>query len=432
MRHKHSAVFAAACLLLTAGCSTPEDDKALAPQSSATSSPTPKRVSYDPPHTFSRTNAISLPKDANTATSTLSGGDTSTVALHKTLAYVAGPVSLTAIDTSTGETLRTIRPAHPVLGADREFQFENNVPAQPVISGGDAPLVAQAFLTQVPASGTTPARRLVEVVTMNADTAKPSDAIELELPKWAQEEVMEPEAAVVDSEGALVVVTVRTVKYEDHAVSFAIDLARSTVVWKKGVLATGLSGRSVVAIDRPANSEEQKVLALDLADGATRWTADRASYETHATAAGPHLIYASGRDYKDGERFAHLLDARTGKKRTTFKGAYAGASCAYDAKSVVVCSSALLEKSATGFDAETGKLLWRLPDEDANRVAPEVTALWHGLLYGTTDAGPVLLDARTGQDVEGSPAIAPLVVNGYTGIAEDAELGGLAAYRAAS
>ncbi|MFG2405367.1 PQQ-binding-like beta-propeller repeat protein [Streptomyces brevispora] len=433
MRHKHVAVLAATGLLLTAGCGgTPGNDKAPAPEAPATSSsPTAKRASYDPPHAFSRTDAVTLPKEAKAAASSLSGGGTSTVALHKTLAYVAGPVSLTAIDASTGETLRTARPGHPVLGADSEFQFENDVPAHPVISSGNTPLVAQAFLTEVPASGTTPARRLAEVVTMKADTGTPSDVIQIELPKWAQEKILEPEAAVVGSEGALAVVTVRTAKYEDHAVSYAIDLTHGTILWKKEVLATSLSGGSVVAIDRPGSSERQRALALNLTDGTTRWTAGLDGYQTRATAVGPRLIYVAGRDYEDGSRFAHLLDSRTGTTRTVFKDGYAGADCAYDAKSVVVCSGTLSEESASGFDATTGKLLWQLPDEDANRVAPEVTAVWHDLLYGTTDAGPVLLDARTGKDVEGSPAIAPLVVNGYTGIAEDHDRGGLVAYRAA-
>ncbi|MGW7361563.1 hypothetical protein ACWGI0_34355 [Streptomyces sp. NPDC054802] len=48
---------------------------------------------------------------------------------------------------------------------------------------------------------------------------------------------------------------------------------------------------------------------------------------------------------------------------------------------------------------------------------PEVTAAWHGRVYGRTEAGPVVLDARTGEDVEVDPGVAPVAVNEYGAVA---------------
>ncbi len=68
-------------------------------------------------------------------------------------------------------------------------------------------------------------------------------------------------------------------------------------------------------------------------------------------------------------------------------------------------------------DATSAQLLWKLPDDSGHRVAPDVSTVWHGLVYGKTTNGPVILDARTGADRPGTPGAAPSVVDGYAGLA---------------
>ncbi|MEU7508982.1 hypothetical protein [Streptomyces lavendulae] len=46
-----------------------------------------------------------------------------------------------------------------------------------------------------------------------------------------------------------------------------------------------------------------------------------------------------------------------------------------------------------------------------------MTAVWHGRIYGSTDSGPLALDARTGDDLPAAPGIAPYAVNEYVGLA---------------
>ena len=48
-----------------------------------------------------------------------------------------------------------------------------------------------------------------------------------------------------------------------------------------------------------------------------------------------------------------------------------------------------------------------------------MTAVWHGLIYGSTANGPVILDARTGQDKVTSPGADPSIVDAYVGIEVD-------------
>ncbi|MFF7614589.1 hypothetical protein [Streptomyces lavendulae] len=46
-----------------------------------------------------------------------------------------------------------------------------------------------------------------------------------------------------------------------------------------------------------------------------------------------------------------------------------------------------------------------------------MTAVWHGRIYGSTDSGPLALDARTDDDLPAAPGIAPYAVNEYVGLA---------------
>ncbi|MFH8738876.1 hypothetical protein [Streptomyces sp. NPDC017964] len=66
-------------------------------------------------------------------------------------------------------------------------------------------------------------------------------------------------------------------------------------------------------------------------------------------------------------------------------------------------------------NASTGKVAWQLPGAGADRIAPDVTAAWHGRVYGKTAAGPIALDVRSGKDLP-SPGAAPMYVNESTGL----------------
>ena len=66
-------------------------------------------------------------------------------------------------------------------------------------------------------------------------------------------------------------------------------------------------------------------------------------------------------------------------------------------------------------DAYNGTELWRIT-RDTGRVVPTVTTAWHGMVYGYTDNGPVVLDGRTGADHPTPSPDAPILVNGYFAI----------------
>jgi outer membrane protein assembly factor BamB len=97
----------------------------------------------------------------------------------------------------------------------------------------------------------------------------------------------------------------------------------------------------------------------------------------------------------------------------------------------VVCGYANGAQGQNAFavDGTTGKVLWQLPDKKANRTAPNITGTYDGMVYGTTANGPVVLNARTGKDVNDSPGTAPIVTDPDVGIG-DSEHDGLESYLA--
>jgi hypothetical protein len=81
-----------------------------------------------------------------------------------------------------------------------------------------------------------------------------------------------------------------------------------------------------------------------------------------------------------------------------------------------------LPELVVGIDVDTGKQLWKLPDEAARRTSLHVTYAFHGAVYGDAPNSDVVLDARTGQDLVPDALISPTyVVPGYGIVEYDTE-----------
>jgi outer membrane protein assembly factor BamB len=120
-------------------------------------------------------------------------------------------------------------------------------------------------------------------------------------------------------------------------------------------------------------------------------------------AAGPAFVAVLG-EQVDGKRFYALVHADgtiTDREQGQYDG---GLRCRYDGVSVTVCAIGV-SNPLFALDATTGKDLWQLPA--TGRIAPNVTAVWDGAVYGTAGGKPLVLDAHTGTDKETSPGLAP-------------------------
>jgi hypothetical protein len=392
-------------------------------------------MSFDPPTRFDTHSAVTLPKESGGGRISLGRQVEGAlpIALYKTAAYVASPDRLQVVNTLTGKVEAVNKPDHEPANTPGSGVFVGEDPTTPptVVNVGGTALVLVPFVVKVPGQGTTPARRAVELVGVDAQSGRKAWSTMLELAPWANEESTTVTAAAVGTAGNTLVVRVFAISDGGSEATYAIDLQTRRIVWKQERFgAYAVTGTAVVgAATRDSVGTQVKVAAVSVTDGRSLWAAPKDSYELTITPAGPTLVVAKGRDYGSGAHFLQLLDAASGAVKDSGSVDYSAVDCQYDGISVTVCARSD-GSFAAAFDARTAKWLWTLPDRRANRIAPRMTAAWHGAVYGTTPNGPVVLDARTGTDKDTSPGIAPYLVDGQVGIALDRTTADLRTYRA--
>ncbi|MEU5608107.1 PQQ-binding-like beta-propeller repeat protein [Streptomyces sparsogenes] len=410
-----------------------------------TSAPTHGPKGFAAPVKFSTTQTVALPDSAGMGKSGFGSDERPLpIALHKGVAFISRPDGL--------EVSNTLRPSDPVLITPEHepvTKLENvgggsaNNPAEaPLItSDGDRTLTFNALVTDVPGSGTSKGHEAVELMATDTATASKSWFVEIELIEEEDEFADDrDEAYVVGRSGDTVVVFAR-------GEVFGVDLKSHKRVWKadgwyrNGPVAVG---GTIVAVTNNAESDHQ-VVGLDGASGKQVWKSPRVSAAEsgsglNVTAPDSVLAYeyADGaEDEEEADGREYLLDAATGRVRRAFPVGSPTGRCSYDDLSVTVCWStgwddeaSTHKDEAAAYDAKSGKELWKLPDASGDRMAPKVTLVRQGLVYGTTENGPVVVDARTGQDKEDAPGIAPSFTDGYVGVTETLKGAGYTAYRA--
>lgn len=178
----------------------------------------------------------------------------------------------------------------------------------------------------------------------------------------------------------------------------------------------------VVVGAQGSQQEGAKDNAIVQADGATGAVKKSvplpAMNYLHGTGSGGKHAYFTGSGYATGanDKLDHLnsvyaVDIATGAvvetKLPNSSDGGTGGTCYSDHVAAVVCNRALDDQKTgiAGFDDATGKLAWSY-DSSSNRVVPTITTMYNGVVYGNADNQPVLLDAKTGQDVP-APSATP-------------------------
>lgn len=359
---------------------------------------TPPAARFDPPVRFAAESSWSIPSPDDYD---LNPGQDKPIpaVLDGSMLYTAYPDQMTANDVTTGRLDWTAKPGTP--------QTDQSVPGAPrVVTLGGKRVVLAAFPVTVPGEGTVPSAPAVELMAVDATTGTVAwqDVLRVPLPH--------DQAEAFDYG-----MTVTVVGADDDAVTIALTGQRAKGVlvadpighrvrwFRQNYTPITASGGVVVGLD---GDLFQKVIALAVADGKQKWVLPgQASMYADGQPAGPGLVSIW---FKDKSK---LLEIATGKERAPWPNESDAYTCAYDDASVTVCWR---EEQVVAFDTATAKTLWYLPKD--GRVQPDVTAVWHGALYGTTSNGPVVIDARTGQDRDPAPAIAPEIVGPYGAVTE--------------
>ncbi|MFE2325331.1 PQQ-binding-like beta-propeller repeat protein [Streptomyces sp. NPDC059385] len=386
----------------------------------STDSPKPAHAVFDPPSTFDAKAGVPMPKAATAGLISSKGKEMellrNPVALFKEKAYVATRESLLAVDTTSGAVTTITPEATPVKAPEADghgsFLF-----SQPVsITEGDGPLVLASFVVQQPASGTHSARVFVEVTAVNAASGRVEWRLPLSIPEWAKDAPSPLGARIIGSSGRVAVVRVGALKPAAQT-TYAIDLVDHRVLWTRDLLnaQTIAKGTVLGATTDAIGSEYEAAAGYDLNTGEQRWRGEDSQHPSVGT-GGPNLVTVAWRSKTDVD-FHRLVDPQTGAVKQELPEDFGPADCDYDGISTLICFRNWKGLSVRAFDTANGELLWQLPNQAAGRIAPRVTAVWHGRIYGSTQNGPLALDARTGEDLPTPPGIAPYAVNEYVGLA---------------
>lgn len=384
----------------------------------------PAAKTADPPTAFDR--AAGVPMAAKGFSTNVAGNITARfMTLRDRTAYIAAPTGLIAVDVLAGKQLWTT----PVEGApgdpnNQKGPFVNTTgPRPPVVTDK---LAAAALPVEKPEQGSTPSYITLTVLAADATSGQKAwqaDAKVSDDQYSGASNAITKVVAITDK--AVIATYDRDGGYPgaggDH-ITVALDPATGKTLWtRKAYSGASVHGDTLVGVDyTTAESYKVQALALDVATGQQKWSV-QSSRSLSFVSADPALVVIKQKNNEHGDSFLVFLDPATGAEKARLAGPQSvfGSSpdygdCFYDEQSALICAS---DGVLTGYDAATAKKLWSLPDKATNRVAPDVTVAWHGLLYGDTRGGkPIALDAKTGKDVSTEVGVTPWWVSKYAAI----------------
>ncbi|MCF3103148.1 PQQ-binding-like beta-propeller repeat protein [Streptomyces roseoverticillatus] len=282
-------------------------------------------------------------------------------------------------------------------------------------------MVIGAFATTKSGSGTYADRHGISVIAMEAGTGKTL---------WTREIATDNAAGaavphVVEADARHVLVASYEQGYsETPPLSALLDTRTGRVIWTDADFkAVDLEESVAVGI-----RDDGDLAGKSTSDGKQQWKRDLQLGEIRATDPGPGLTFADG----TAAGGTLLIDAATGTTRLD-SGDTSLLGCRYDGWNTTICAGADGSGNAAAWavDVRTSDVLWRLPDTSTNRVAPEITSAWHGVVYAQADQA-MTLDIRTGKDLRTSVGpISPTMVNDGYGLIYDDSARTIDVYRAA-
>jgi len=420
-------------LLCTVACGDPHPKRTVAPEGwSAT--PAAILKAFDPPTHFDTAHGPAIPDDAALYGVNLAGDilHPPPTVLYNTTAFVSTTDRLLVIDARSGR----VSALAPPDGTAEHFTWNGFVGEDPVnppllanVKGRQ--LVLAAFAVKIPGEGTAPSTMAMDLVAVDAASGRLLSHTAATLDsQFDGANLSSLDTAVVGVSGQIAVARILGAGRKSE--TFAFDLSKGAVLWTQNSFeASGVAGSVVVGALTSDTSGYYDLVGMTVADGHKAWSlGDQMDY-LNVFPSGPSLLVAISSDSSGGNWKLQLIDPRTGAVRQSTDGAFGAARCSFDGGTLTVCSeSSGLVRWAAAFDTTTLSWLWNLPDEESGRVAPLVTSVWHGNVYGSTENGPVIIDGRTGTDKVTDPGAAPYVVDQYVGIAPGPGTRGLRAYPA--
>ncbi|MEU4190282.1 hypothetical protein AB0E69_00130 [Kribbella sp. NPDC026611] len=406
-----------AAIVLLAGCGG--DDKKSssgtgdggATSTASTTPSAPSIPNFDPPKAFSV--AAAYPSMGHRTRSTL---DKSQMGIAGQVALVGSWVSLNGYDVGTP----TNRWVVPSKSADTTVVSGATKPMAVKVDGKDVALVAYAETDK--GNGTQKPQGLVVIQWIDVMTGK--KLAEISTPVSTVEgtgtdPVGTPNLndTAYDPETGQIAVGVTTTG------SASVKTVYADPKTQKATMVPGINPAAVhngvIAGAKGQQADSATDGTIVLADGAsgkvTKQVPLKQAYLKPLAGASKHAYFYGMRytDYGAGTKAQAIfaVDLSTAAVVQTVPAipqeSDSSLDCFADEATSVVCTSATLTggpQEILGLDDATGKKVWGFTSKSGARVVPRVTAAYHGVVYAKTEAQPVLLDAKTGQDL---PSAAP-------------------------
>lgn len=443
-----AVLLAVVCGMLIGGCSSRGHSSPVAAQAS----PMPT-ARTQPPTAFAARKGTPLPSTASANTS-LGGNEAgpAPVALSGSTAFITTGTAVQVVNTATGKVLGSVAPEGQVPNPVGQSPYAGSAPAPPLVAevGGEQVALA-GYVVQSSGHGTTPSSLAVELDAVTARARLAWHILEPLPGQPAQNPMLvgSPDVDLVGQTGSTVVAAVGD--RDDGFTTIAFNVASRRPLWQdQAFLASAVVGETVIGTADPTAPSETlgshgdadqslNLAGLDF-QGKTKWQLSAAITAANVQEAGPGVFMVEEVSADSGNDDISVLHAATGQGKTIANQADSSGSlpwvCMYAGQSIVVCDDGLDVKATETFavDGTTGDVLWQLPDAKANRTALTVTGVYDGRVYGyaATESNPVVLNGRTGVDVNDSPGVAPVVVDSDTGIALSPLSGELMAYPASA
>ncbi|PRY59181.1 PQQ-binding-like beta-propeller repeat protein [Glycomyces artemisiae] len=346
--------------------------------------------------------------------------------LHGTDAIVAHSDGIAFVDALSGEeSVFLTPPGAPAEGGPGPAVAHIEDPPTIVETGG-ATLALVPFIVHRETTGTTAPGILLELVAADTDTREIVWTAQVDLAEYDPDYEMDVRVIGADATTAILAATGGSASSDDNTQTIAVDMATRETRWRQDHFTPHLYMEGTVLgcetnPDADLDETAFSYKALNGATGIEAWNVpDRDCGWSYAAAPGiaavtfpETYVWFSG-EVEYAESF-HLLDVASGEAIKVYEE-YTAYGCLFDGEAVLVCGGWSYDTGTqvVGYDAQTGEVAWSLPD--SGRIAPAVTAVWHGAVYGSTENGAVVLDAATGADIEVEPGMAPYIVNEYLGV----------------
>ncbi|WP_215078851.1 PQQ-binding-like beta-propeller repeat protein [Streptomyces sp. ISL-11] len=284
--------------------------------------------------------------------------------------------------------------------------------------------VIGAFATTETGAGTYADRHGVSVVAMEAGTGKTLWTREIATDSVSDNEAGAAVPHVVGADARHVLVASYEQGYSDTPpLSALLDTRTGRVIWTDADF-KGVDLEESVAVGVRHDGD---FVGKSTSDGGQQWKRDLRLGEATASDPGPGLTFADG----TAAGGTLLIDAATGATRLDSDDTSL-LDCHYDGWNTTICAGADGSGHAAvwAVDVRTSDVVWRLPDASTNRVAPEITSAWHGVVYAQADQA-MTLDTRTGRDLRTDIGpVSPTMVNDGYGLVYDDSARAIDVYRA--